>query len=299
MTDDDKVFLKNQWKEFLDQLSVDWQKWENNTLKQYTKRGCDILTRMIEYKLLDIEFENIGNYLVKTFREIGLIKENNESWIYQNLPDDYKRKYSKSVVATDFIERKWDIVSNKKNIIEEDQLGNIRVNGKEMVEKKVSEPKPTQTPSKLDKYNIIIKQIQESATHLETACRTIFDRYNKDENVKKMITEYFDNPKEYLKRYQELHAKIANSKSVLDDRNKFGDYEKCMALYLMEGGETIAHVAKLMDYSSKFGSIGILKNEDIRNKIKQLGECPKCHGNIYFEINEKLKQAEIQAQFEI
>ena len=220
----------------------------------------------------------------------------NHSWFEKCFTENEKRNYSSKYATIQFIPT--DTPEIERNIT----TGQIKFNDivyspdlPSIANPNTLETKDTPEPTK-NKYTDLINLIGDTATKLQTTCDAILERY--DDNVE-LVNSAFEPLVDHQKMYANFYAKIANSKDVMDDRNKWGDYEKIMAKYLMESGETIAHMSKLMDYSSKFGSIGILNNATLKAKMEQLGECPKCKGNIYFEINENLKQAEIQAQFEI
>lgn len=289
--------INTQWSEFLTQLSEDWGKFQQNTLKNYIMRGAEIIERMINNKILDLDLSNISSYLYTELNKIGL--EVSDRWIQKVLPANYKQNYSQSEHPSEYIEPIWETISTKGDLIEKNQFGQYKINN-HLQQDKIVKPKTLSEESvderPKNKYTDLLNLISDSASKLQVTADAIIQRF---EDNSQLVIEGLQPFKENQKKYADYYAKIANSKDVLDDRNKWGDYEKIMAKFLMDSGETIAHIAKLMDYSSKFGSIGILNNEDLQNKVHQLGMCPSCNADIYYTMNEKLKQLEIHAQFEI
>ena len=288
--------INTQWHDFLSELRNDWGKFEQNTLKNYIIRGAEIIERMVNNKILDIDLANISSFLYKEFNNIGL--NVSDRWIRKNLPSDLKGKYSISELPSDTIEPIWKTISTEGDLIERNQFGVYKINGhiqQNKIVKSHNEPKLEDERPK-NKYTDLLNLISQTADKLGVTCDAIVQRF---EDNSPLIIEGLQPFKDNQKLYADYYAKISNSKDVLDDRNKWGDYEKIMAKFLMDSGETIAHIAKLMDYSSKFGSIGILNNEELENKVHQLGLCPSCNADIYYTMNERLKQIEIHAQFEI
>ena len=218
-------------------------------------------------------------------------------WFEACFTDDEKRNYSNKFSSEHFT------IDFLDGVLKNPITGQVKIDDIIYSPDLPSEVKPKSIftldsipPQTKNKYTDLLNLIGDTASKLEVTVDAIVQRY--DENYR-IIDAVLEPIKENQKKYAEYYAKISNSKDVLDDRNKWGDYEKIMAKFLMDGGETIAHVSKLMDYSSKFGSIGILNNEDLQKKVEQLGQCPACHKYIYFEVNEALKEIEKQAQFEI
>jgi len=292
----DLVFIREQWETFIRDLTNDWGKFEQNTLKNHIRHAAEIVERMVEHKLLDIDLSNTSSFLYTEFNKIGLSVS--ARWIQESLPSNFKGKYSKSELASESTKPIWETVSTNKAVVEQDQFGHFKINGV-LQQSKIEKPttqleEPPEIPK--NKYTVLLKLIGETASRLGVSIDAIRQRYSEDS---KLVEEFLEPIQEKQDLYAEYWSKISNTKNVLDDRNKWGDYEKIMAKFLMDSGETIAHIAKLMDYSSKFGSIGILNNPDLQKKVTQLGNCPKCEANIYFEINERLATVKANLQFEI
>ncbi len=247
------------------------------TLFEMTKRPMPELASYISTKLSDIGFQVA------------------DSWFYELFNEGEKANYPPHFSTEIFID--------KDGIQTNPTTGQIRIKDviyspdtpSEVKTKTLKAPDET-TLGNTNKYIELLKLIGETANRLNVTCDAIVQRYDDNHLLIKTALEPLA---ELQDKYANYYAVISNSKDVLDDRNKWGDYEKIMAKYLMDSGETIAHVAKLMDYSSKFGSIGILNNEALQHKVHQLGLCPSCNADIYFTMNTKLKELEIKAEIEL
>ena len=98
-----------------------------------------------------------------------------------------------------------------------------------------------------------------------------------------------------LEQYAKDWASIENSKGMIDLRRDYGEYEKIMARFCMETGETIARIAQIMDYSEKYGSIGILREPKVMEFFETedtypiyLRSCPECHVDISQTMNHNI-----------
>lgn len=249
------------------------------TLFEMTKRPMPELASYISTKLSDIGFQVA------------------DSWFYTLFNEGEKANYPAHFSTEIF--SKWIDRVEKNVTTGQIKIDNIIYSPDTPSEVKTKTLKGESDETTLDntnKYIELLKLIGETANRLNVTCDAIIQRYDDNHLLIKTALEPIA---ELQDKYANYYAVISNSKDVLDDRNKWGDYEKIMAKYLMDSGETIAHVAKLMDYSSKFGSIGILNNEALQHKVHQLGLCPSCNADIYFTMNTKLKELEVKAQFEV
>lgn len=286
----DLLFIQQELESTLKEASKYAQK-DNETKKDFILRIKEKVVRLFE--LEGTPMTRLASFIYNKLKDIEF--EIARPWFESCFTDDEKRNYSDKFSTEHFVE-------NKEGILTNPITGQIKINDvtyspdlpSQVKPKTLSEETVDERPK--NKYTDLLNLISDTASKLQVTADAINQRF---EGNAQLIIEGLQPFKENQKKYADYYAKIANSKDVLDDRNKWGDYEKIMAKFLMDSGETIAHISKLMDYSSKFGSIGILNNKDLEDKVKQLGECPKCHGNISFEINERLKTAEIQAEFEI
>ena len=131
------------------------------------------------------------------------------------------------------------------------------------------------------------------------------DRYNKDNEAQKLIDEILGDCKEKLEQYAKDWANIETSKGMIDLRRHYGEYEKVMARFMMNTGETIARIAQLMtyedtkgklrNYSEKYGSIGIDREPQVVAFFESeetfplyLRTCPSCLADIAMEMNKNI-----------
>ena len=286
----DVIFVKNELDKVLKEAEKYAQK-DNETKKEFILRVKEKVRTLFRIEVRPVS--ELASYIWNLLDKINFSIA--RPWYESCFNDEEKRNYSTKFSTEHFIEESNGIERNPVT-------GQIRLNGvvyspdlPSEVKPKTLEPKEITSPIK-DKYTDLLNLIKDTFSKGETTVDAIIQRYEENQGLVQSVLEPI---KDKQKQYTEYYSKIANSKDVLDDRNKWGDYEKIMARYLRDSGETIAHISKLMDYSSKFGSIGILKNKDLEDKLRQLGLCPKCKCDIYFEKNEELKQMEIKAQFEL
>ena len=290
---DDLAFVRNELEKVLTEANAYAYK-DNETKKEFLLRVKE--KTKILFSVEKRSEAELASFIWNKLEAIQFSVQH--SWFEKCFTDDEKRNYSHKYSTTHFIENKDGVLTNPTT-------GQIKINDityspdlprEEGHDKSLSKPDEGQQPSTKNKYTDLLNLIGDTASKLQTSCDAIVQRF--DDNTQ-LVIEGLQPFKEQQKLFAKYYAQISNSKDVLDDRNKWGDYEKIMAKFLMDSGETIAHVSKLMDYSSKFGSIGILNNERLQKKVTQLGDCPSCSCNIYYTMNEKLKQLEIQAEFEI
>ena len=296
----DKDFINSQWRETINSLREDYNKWENHTLKEYVIKCGELAERMIEYKILELDKTDISSYLFNEFTREGI--EVSQRHIQQTLPSDYKRNYLESELTSQLNDPDWTTKTDRPDLfIQQDQFGNYRINGveqrpiKETVNVKES---LTVNPinKKTDEITKTLFALGKCGNILERIADALMDKYNESEEYEKIISEMF---KGKINFYVEQYAILQNSRNEIDDRNKWGDYEKICSKFLIDTGESTARIAELLNYSSKYGSIGIDRHgefvdEQTREFKKELLEfllkCPSCHENIYHKINEDIER---------
>ena len=139
---------------------------------------------------------------------------------------------------------------------------------------------------------IYLKSCSKLANKFHLTFETLIDRYNKSDGVQEIIDNEIGNVELKLAEYAKMWANIENSKGMVDLRRDFGEYEKIMGTFMIETGETIARIAQLMDYSEKYGSIGLLREPKVREFFEKedtyplyLRSCPKCFTDISHDMN--------------
>tara|TARA_R110000782_G_scaffold2568_1_gene9874 strand:+ start:28 stop:978 length:951 start_codon:yes stop_codon:yes gene_type:complete len=292
----DEHFLLEQWHDTLEEFRSDYEKWEKHTLKDYLTRCAEIVNNQIKYKMIDIKVDGISSYLYAQLNKEGITVSDRH--IQKILPEDYKRNYNKSEHSSELTEQKWKTIEtdDPSITVEKNQFNNIKING---VEQRAKETKKEtiQQPStpKLNKDTrqlTYLKSCSKLANKFHLTFETLIDRYNNSDDVQKIIDNEIGNVELKLNNYAKMWANIENSKGMIDLRRDFGEYEKIMGTFMIETGETIARIAQLMDYSEKYGSIGLLREPKVRAFFEKedtyplyLRSCPKCLTDIAHDMN--------------
>ena len=292
----DERFLLEQWHDILEQFRGDYEKWERHTLKDYLERCAEIINNQIKYKMLDIKVEGISAYLYAQLNKEGITVSDRH--IQNILPEDYKRNYNKSEQDTELEKQNWEIIETEDPSIrlEKNQFNSIKINGVEQRAKEIKKEttqQPLKSKSNKDTRELIyLKSCSKLANKFHLTFETLIDRYNKSDDVQKIIDDEIGNVEIKLQGYAKMWANIENSKGMVDLRRDFGEYEKIMGTFMIETGETIARIAQLMDYSEKYGSIGLLREPKVREFFEKedtyplyLRSCPNCFTDISHDMN--------------
>jgi hypothetical protein len=290
-------FLNDQWRDTLNEFKEDYEKWERHTLKDYLTRCAEIVNNQIKYNMIDIKVNGISSYLYSQLNKEGITVSDRH--IQKILPDDYKRNYSKTEQDSELTKAKWETIEtdDPSITIEKNQFNEIKLNGVEQRAKETKKEEIVQKPlkPKLNKDTrelIYLKSCSKLANKFHLTFETLIDRYNKSDEVQEIIDNEIGNVELKLGEYAKMWANIENSKGMVDLRRDFGEYEKIMGTFMIETGETIARIAQLMDYSEKYGSIGLLREPKVRAFFEKedtyplyLRSCPKCFTDISHDMN--------------
>ena len=293
----DVDFLNNQWRDTLNEFKEDYEKWEKHTLKDYLTRCAEIVNNQIKYNIIDINVSGISSYLYSQLNKEGITVSDRH--IQKILPDDYKRNYTKSEQDSELSKAKWQTIEtdDPSITIEKNQFNEIKINGVEQRAKETKKEDIVQKPlkPKLNKDTremVYLKSCSKLANKFHLTFETLIDRYNKSDEVQEIIDNEIGNVELKLGEYAKMWANIENSKGMVDLRRDFGEYEKIMGTFMIETGETIARIAQLMDYSEKYGSIGLLREPKVREFFEKedtyplyLRSCPKCFTDISHDMN--------------
>jgi len=308
LTTKEKEFLRTRWNKTFNRFREDWNRWENHTLKMYIEELAELADLQINAGILEIERQDISSFLNKQFVEDG--KDVSDRYIQEVLPSHFKRNYSESELNTQLNESTWVTVStvDPTILLEKDQFNDIRINGVEQVPKKEpkipafeAEYKEIVSPT-LNDTTKAIYALEQIGSLIERIAHHFREKY--EENKKDLDDTYSGTLKFYHKQYA-LHS---NAKKAIDERGKWGDYEKIMSKFLMDTGETTARMAELLNYSSKYGSIGIDRHgEFVDPQTKQFKKellefllvCPMCAKNIYHRINEEIEKYRIGIELKL
>ena len=293
----DIEFLNSQWRDTLNEFKEDYEKWEKHTLKDYLTRCAEIVNNQIKYNIIDINVSGISSYLYSQLNKEGITVSDRH--IQKILPDDYKRNYTKSEQDSELSKAKWQTIEtdDPSITIEKNQFNEIKINGVEQRAKETKKEDIVQKPlkPKLNKDTremTYLKSCSKLANKFHLTFETLIDRYNKSDEFQEIIDNEIGNVELKLGEYAKMWANIENSKGMVDLRRDFGEYEKIMGTFMIETGETIARIAQLMDYSEKYGSIGLLREPKVREFFEKedtyplyLRSCPKCFTDISHDMN--------------
>lgn len=299
MNEREEVLAK--WNQTIKELRDDYLKWEKHTLRDYVLKCCEILALQVEYKIISIEKQQISSYLYKELHKEGI--EISSGYYSEIIPDEYTRNYSKSSVIENSKEPLWQVISDGEDLIEKNQYDEFRINGKEVTERKFKETKDVEAtwdskdePERIeDDHSKLLLVYSKCGSTIERIFDALRDRYFSSLEAKKEIQSYYKDHEKLTEENMQLLAKLQNSKSLLDDRNRWGPFEKIFMKFLIDTGETTAHLAKAVGYCSKYGSIGIDRNEDLDyvdnpELRKFLRSCPNCHEDIADKLNQDLQR---------
>lgn len=112
------------------------------------------------------------------------------------------------------------------------------------------------------------------------------EKYNESDELANIMKEQLSDIKQLLSQDANTLAVLSLARKNIDDRNKWGNYEKLVAQFLIAVGETKAELAKKLNYCSKYASIGIERNEELTSYWQYLGKCPSCKTDVhdYFDL---------------
>jgi len=290
--------LHQDFNELLTRFKEDENKWENHTKAEYIKRCDDIITAQINASVIDIKEGAISSYLFKKLNEFGI--NVSERTIQRNIPEHHKRNYSKSDILSDVETEVWQEIETEDQtiLIEKNQYNDFKINGVEQRAKEIQkiitpeEPKPEDKDTRQFVY---LSAISKLSNKFHLTLETLKNRYNMDPEVQKIIDSELGDVEKKLTQYALDWASIENSKNMIDLRRDWGEYEKIMGTFMINTGETIARIAQIMDYSEKYGSIGLLREPKVTAFFESetkyplyLRSCPVCYNDISVTMNRNI-----------
>ena len=143
--------------------------------------------------------------------------------------------------------------------------------------------KPQQKNDNITKHFANIRLTLKEAGSLIDALE---EKYNESDELAFVMKEQLSDIKQLLSQDANTLAVLSLARKNIDDRNKWGNYEKLVAQFLIAVGETKAELAKKLNYCSKYASIGIERNEELTSYWQYLGKCPSCKTDVhdYFDL---------------
>ena len=289
---EEKNFINKRWHTTLTKFQEDFDKWEYHTKTEYVRQLAEIVDLKIQANLLDIKPSMIANYLIVQLNDYGV----SERTIYYACTPEQKGKYFQSASIADLEEPEWKTAAKSDTeLLEKDQFNNYRVNGELVTVEKPKRPIISDEPEPDVPLNNTTKSIfalEQCGSLLERIAKYMRANYNDN---KEILDKAFKDKNLF---YLDAYAILTNARKEIDERNKWGDYEKILAKFLLDTGESTARIAELLNYSSKYGSIGIDRHGEFvdpqtkefkRELLEFLIRCPSCHDNIYHIINENIE----------
>lgn len=304
MTNDDAEYVNDRWHDYTRRVR-DLQVLTNKTKHQIIQEGAELTALKIEYKLLNIKKAEISSYLFKELNHlVGSDLEEPEfqrRYIQMTIPAEFKQEKELYEIVS-HVDRDWKEIEviDCSFILEKDQYNDIRINGIEYVPR--SEPRNKENSQDIikieekdTKHNDWLKLASKIANKFHLTLDKLIEEYNKSDKTQKIIEGEIKDIDKKLESYVLQWADIDTNKNIIDDRRAYGEYEKIMAAFMIETGETIARIAQLMDYSEKYGSIGILREKRVLEFFETedtyplyLRSCPSCKVDISQIMNRNI-----------
>ena len=213
--------------------------------------------------------------------------------------EDSSPRHQGAVRASDHLAAQREQIDNLQAQV---QLLLSRIEALETEQIESTEPVKEIVSPTLNNTTKAIYALEQTGSLIERIAHHFRENYMDTRDI--LDKEYSHMTKYYVDQY----AAHSNAKKAIDERGKWGDYEKIMSKFLMETGETTARMAELLNYSSKYGSIGIDRHgefvdEQTKRFKKELLEflmvCPMCAKNIYHKINEEIEKYRKGVELEI
>lgn len=131
----------------------------------------------------------------------------------------------------------------------------------------------------------LLKSMKDLLSDMEEAINTLFRKIRdepqnteKYQGLVKIITEQFGNSAEiqnYVNELKNMSVELAYMKELQDERQKIGAYEKMMLkVQLLFFNKD--HVAKTIQFSSKWIKNGVEKDEELQKALETIRKCPHC-----------------------
>jgi hypothetical protein len=153
------------------------------------------------------------------------------------------------------------------------------------------------TPRKNDKITKHFDNLKSNIKEAESLISALDEKYNESEELSKIMIKELGDIDKLISKDLEIASVLSLARKNIDDRNKWGNYEKLVAQWLIAIGETKAELAKKLNYCSKYSSIGIERNAELTRYWHFLGNCPNCKVDVHnffdLQIQKYLKGEEL------
>ena len=152
-------------------------------------------------------------------------------------------------------------------------------------------------PQKNDKYTKHFDNLISNSNEAQSLAEALKEKYNESDELSQVMVKELGDIDKLISQDLEIASVLSLARKNIDDRNKWGNYEKLVAQFLIAVGETKAELAKKLNYCSKYASIGIERNEELTRYWKFLGNCPHCKTDVHnffdLQIQKYLKGEEL------
>ena len=155
-------------------------------------------------------------------------------------------------------------------------------------------------PQKNDKITKHFDNVLGNCKEAESLISALKEKYNESEELAEVMIKELGSIDELISKDLEIASVLSLARKQIDDRNKWGNYEKLVAQWLIAVGETKAELARKLNYCSKYSSIGIERNEELTRYWHFLGNCPNCkidvHNFFDLQIQKYLKSEDLDIE---
>jgi len=143
---------------------------------------------------------------------------------------------------------------------------------------------------KNDNYTKHFDNLISNSKESMLLAESLKDKYNESDELSQVMREELKDIESMVMKDLEIGAVLSLARKNIDDRNKWGNYEKLVAQFLIAVGETKAELARKLNYCSKYASIGIERNEELTNYWHYLEKCPKCNEDVHDYFNLQIQK---------
>lgn len=152
-------------------------------------------------------------------------------------------------------------------------------------------------PQKNDNITKHFDNMVSNSNEAISLAEALKEKYNESDELSKVMIKELGDVDKLIQKDLEIASVLSLARKNIDDRNKWGNYEKLVAQFLIAVGETKAELAKKLNYCSKYASIGIERNAELTRYWHFLGLCPHCkidvHSFFDLQIQKYLKGEEL------
>jgi hypothetical protein len=146
------------------------------------------------------------------------------------------------------------------------------------------------SPRKNDKITKHFDNLKSNIKEAESLVNALDEKYNESDELSKVMIQELGDVDKLISQDLEIASVLSLARKNIDDRNRWSNYEKLVAQFLIAVGETKAELAKKMNYCSKYSSIGIERNEELTRYWQFLGKCPHCKIDVHDFFNLQIEK---------